>query len=167
MNAHAMRRTVGVFLVLPFLTIGGCAVTGIDSGIDSASGSGIGSGFGSGYGIGGKSTAIGKVAGVKALGDGELDIDPYTLQPFEAERYGVASYGYGMGLDASGYPMADWYGGFGEVYPGYLVGPTAILPSAGLAAGAAPFPGREIQPHPGPTLRSRLGPVTRTGAAAR
>lgn len=163
MNTHAWRRTVRTALVSSFLALGGCAVTGgIDSGIGSGTDSGIGSGFGSGYGIGGQSTAIGKVTGVRALGDGELDIDPYTLEPFGMETYGNA-----MGLDPYGYPMADWYGGYGYGYPVYLFGAPGALGYAATPLVVAPSPGRAIHPHPGPSprLRSRLGPVTRVGAA--
>lgn len=150
MNRHAIRLVASVGLMLPFLAIGGCVVSGIGPGVDS----GIGSGFGSGYGIGGKSTAIGKVEGVRALGDGDVDIDPYTLQPYGVGPYGTGA--YGNGLDSNGYPVADWYGGYGYAYPGYVIGAAGLVSSAGSTlTGAAPAPVRAIPSHPG--LRPHLG----------
>lgn len=96
---------------------------------------------------------------VDAAGVGE--IDPYTLQPFGADAYGTDPYGYGMGLDAFGYPDADWYSGWGYPgYPGYLVGvpligAAGVYPYAAPAAGGPSHPARTIHPHPGPSPRLR------------
>jgi len=95
--------------------------------------------------LGGCAT-VGVDSGVSIGQSGPYDFDPYTLEP-----WGANAYGYDMGMDPYGYPYAGWYSGYGGVYPGYyLIGPSAVLPYAGLpGSGVAPL----VHPHPGPSPR--------------